>query len=375
MKLLLAGGGTGGHVNPAIAIAEAMKRRHKDLELAFVGRTGGEENRAVSSRGFKLYTVDIKGFSRKISADTLKSAFLALKSLKSAERIISDFEPDVIVATGGYVCWPIVKTGIKMKIPTLMHESNIYPGLVTRMLGGKCDKLLLNSEKSTAFLKNPENCIALGNPLRESFFKTSKAAARKELGIKNGEIFILSFGGSLGSEKINEAVLELMKSYTSKAQGVVHLHSAGERYFEKINEENKELTSGFDNCKIQPYIDNMASAMSAADIVISRAGAMTLTEIAKCAAAAILIPSPNVADDHQRKNAEALVKAGAAIMITEDSLDSELLGNKVFELITNKDLRASLSENIKKFYDPHSSIKICNEIDAAVIDKTFSAEK
>ncbi len=363
MRLLFAAGGTGGHINPAIAIAEAMKRRHGDIEIAFVGRSGGEENKAVLNKGFKLYTIDIKGLPRKISSDALKSALLAIKSLGAAKKIIREFSPDAIIATGGYVSWPIVKAGIREAVPAFMHESNIYPGLVTRLLGSKCDCLFLNSDESLRFLKSDKNCMKVGNPLREDFFATSKSHSRSSLGIKSSEIFIVSFGGSLGSEKINSAVTSLMQNYTSKVPHIVHLHSSGTRYYEKIKAENKKFTLGFGGCKIKPYIDNMPTVISAADIVISRAGAMTLSEIAKCGSAAILIPSPNVADDHQRKNAEALANAGAAIMITEEELGSGILENKIYDLVTNRALRDSLSQSVGKFYDPNTCKKICLEIE------------
>ena len=370
MKLLLAGGGTGGHVNPAIAIAEAMKKRHVGLECAFVGRCGGEENRAITSRGYKLYTLNIRGLQRKFSKETLKSLFLAARSLSEAKKILRDFSPDVTVATGGYVCWPIVKESIRLGIPTLMHESNIYPGLVTRMLGGKCDTLLLNSEKSLAFLKETKNSKIVGNPLREDFFKSSRKQARSKLGIKDGEFFIVSFGGSLGSEKINEVIISVMKNYTSKTSSVKHLHSAGTRYFKTISEEHKDLISGTCGCFVKPYIDNMPTALLAADLVICRSGAMTVSEIACCGKAAILIPSPNVADDHQRKNAEVLNKANAAIMIKENELSSALLENKIFDIATDKNLRKSLENNIKKFHVSNTSELICKEIDKKIISAT-----
>ncbi len=374
MRLLLAAGGTGGHVSPAIAIAEAVRARYENPEIAFVGREGGEENNAVISRGFKLYTLEIRGLSRKISKEAIKSLSLALKSLGKAKRIIKEFSPDAIIATGGYVSWPIIKCGIKLGVPTLMHESNIYPGLVTRMLGKRCSALLLNSEESLMYLKKTENCVSVGNPLRHDFFKKSKRSARQILGIKDEEIFIVSFGGSLGSERINEAVIKIMNNYTSKVPSIRHLHSAGTRYFDRISQENRLLVKGVGGCKISPYIDDMPTALSAADIVISRSGAMTISEIAKCGCASILIPSPNVADDHQRKNAEALVKKGAAIMITEDKLDSDILENKLFDIITDKALREAMSEKVKTFHKPDTLDKICMNIEEAIGKNRSSAE-
>lgn len=374
MRLLLAGGGTGGHVYPAIAIAEAMKGRHRSIEIAFAGRDGGDENNAVVSHGFKLYTLNVRGLSRKISPDAVKSIYLAVKSLRGATAIIKEFKPDAIVATGGYVSWPILKRGIRMGIPTFIHESNIYPGLVTRMLGGKCNLLLLNSEQSVKFFKRIDNYKTVGNPLREDFFKQTKKSARESLGICDGEIFIVSFGGSLGSQCLNDTVVKLMNRY-SPDQSIRHLHSCGTRYYGEIKANHPRLTLGEGKCKIVPYISNMPTALTAADIAISRSGAITLSEIAKSGVPAILIPSPNVADDHQKKNAEALVKAGAALMIEESELSAKKLGEIISKIVSNRDLRIKLSQNIKGFYVPDSAVKICEEIEKAILKSKESADK
>ncbi len=373
MRLLLAGGGTGGHINPAIAVAEAMKRRHGDIEIAFVGREGGDENNAVTSRGFKLYTLRIRGLSRKLSADAVKSALLALRSLKGASEIINEFKPDAVIATGGYVSWPILKRSISAGIPTFLHESNIYPGLVTRMLGEKCDLLLLNSAESLKYLKKVKNYKVVGNPLREDFFKQTKRDARGTLGISGDCTFIVSFGGSLGSERLNEVIAEVMNGYTED-MNIRHLHACGTRYFEKIKESDPRLTCG-GKCKIVPYINNMPTALTAADIVISRSGAMTLSEIAKAGAAAILIPSPNVADDHQRKNAQTLANADAALMIPESELTADALGKRIREIISDRNLKTALSTNVKGFYVPDSAVKISEQIESAVANAKNSADE
>ncbi len=366
MRILFTGGGTAGHVNPAIAIAEAMQKRHTCISIGFVGREGGDENRAVRSHSYKLYTLNVRGIPRSVSLDAIKSGFLAIKALGKAKKIINDFKPDVIIGTGGYVSWPVLKSGISMGIPTLLHESNIYPGLVTRLLGRKCDMLLLNSEKSLSFLKGVKRFKAVGNPLRGEFSKTGYEGARHSLGIGRSDFFIVSFGGSLGSEKINNAIIELMKSYTSKSVIIKHLHSSGTRYYEKIISENEKLTLGLGNCTVKPYIDNMPTVLTAADLVISRSGAMTLSEIARVGVPAILIPSPNVADNHQYKNAKILSDAGAAIVLNESEIETEALKNCVFDLITDKKRRMKLKENVLKFHDPSSAEKICEQIERAV---------
>ncbi len=371
MKLLLAGGGTGGHVNPAIAIAQAMEKRYKDFECAFVGRRGGEENKAITERGYKLYTIDVKGLERRLSLDMLKSAYLAVRSLKKAREIIRDFAPDVTLGTGGYVCWPVIKESIKAGIPTLMHESNIYPGLVTRTLSKKCTAMLLNSEESKKFLKDSKNCIVTGNPLRGEFTQKTRKSARALLGINDGDFFIVSFGGSLGSKRINDTVIEIMSNESRNMRGVRHIHATGTRYFDEIKSAHGELTDGNNlKCTVKPYIDDMPSFLTAADLVICRSGAITLSEIAKAGVAAILIPSPNVADDHQRKNAEALADANAALMISEDELNEKTLKNKILELVSDGRKRRMLQENIKKFHIADSEEIICKQIERSIVKKT-----
>lgn len=371
MRLLLAGGGTGGHVNPAIAIAQAMERRHEHFECAFVGRRGGEENRAVSSLKYKLYTLDVKGLERKLSIDMLKSAYLAVRSLKDAREILREFAPDATLGTGGYVCWPIIKESIKAGIPTLMHESNIYPGLVTRTLGKNCNALLLNSEQTKAFLKSSKNCIVTGNPLRGEFAQKTKRGARASLGINESDFFIVSFGGSLGSKKINDTVIELMTEKSYRKLRIKHLHASGTRYFDEIKGARHALTDESDpNFSVKPYIENMPTVLTAADLVICRSGAITLSEISKAGVPSILIPSPNVAEDHQRKNAQALVNARAALMITEDELNADVLRNKISALISDVSRRHILQENIKKFHIANSEQIICEQIERSIIEKT-----
>ena len=357
MRILFAGGGTAGHINPAIGIAEEVLFRDRKSSVAFVGRRGGAENASITKGGYKLYTMNVKGLERKLTLRNIKSLFLAVKAMGDAKGIIRDFTPDVIVGTGGYVSWPILRYGIKAGIPTVMHESNVYPGLVTRKLSSKCDLTLLCSEDSIKHLKDPKRTAVVGNPLRRGFYEGTRNDARRALGIGSGDILIVSFGGSLGSEAINNEVIRLMEQYSLKDGRIRHIHSAGQRYYEKIRSSYPKLTSGDSGCIIKEYIDDMPRIMSAADIVISRAGAMTLSEIARAAVPAILIPSPNVADNHQLKNAEALARKDAAVLIEESDLNERLIGT-VKELAESAHLRKKLSKNVSALHKEHSAEKI-----------------
>lgn len=359
MKLILSGGGTGGHVSPALAIAEAVKKRHKDCEIMFIGREGGDENRPVKAAGYKIHELRVRGIKRKITLDNFKSLLLAIKAEREAYKIIRNFHPDAVVGTGGYVCWPVLHAASRAGIPTAIHESNLVPGLVTRTLAPRCTRVLLNYEKSREYLKRKDNLLTVGNPLRAEFQRLKRNEARAKLGIKPNEIYVVSFGGSGGAEILNETICKVMKEYSAEMRRLIHLHACGRRYFSKYKNALKN-TSG---CEIREYIDNMPYHLKAADIVICRCGAMTLSEIAASGAAAILIPSPNVTDNHQYKNGRYFSELGAAVMIEERDLTSERLMSEIKRLIDNKEERRSLSEKVKRLSDPSSAERIANEIE------------
>lgn len=362
MRILFCGGGTAGHVMPAVAIAEAVKERDKNCEILFVGRENGNENRAVINAHFPLKTIKICGLKRSLSPQNIKNIAVAISALSKAKKILRDFKPDVVVGTGGYVSWPIVKTAQKMKIKTVLHESNASPGLVTKMLGPSADLLLLNLQGSDEKFKRKDNVLTVGNPVRKEFYETSKISARKKLGIRKNELVITSFGGSGGSEVLNSTILKLMDSHTSKVQGIVHIHSAGVKYYDDIKASRPKYTDGSCRATVKPYIDNMAETVAASDIVISRCGAMSIAELAAAGKAAILIPSPNVTNDHQKKNAQHIANAGACIFIEEKNLTEHTLFDAVKRLEGDKKLRDGLGKKLENFYVPKSAEIICDAI-------------
>ena len=365
MKVLLCGGGTAGHVTPAVAIAEAILNSHRDTKLLFVGREGGFENGEITKKGYPLKTIEISGFKRKIGIENFKSAYKLLKSMKRAKEILREFMPDVVIGTGGYVCFPVLKMAERMKIPTVLHESNSTPGLSSRLLSAKCDRVLLNFQNTEGEYKEKRNIKVVGNPIREDFFKLSKSEARKRLNIKNDEIMILSVGGSGGAYALNQISLELMAKYSEKTKPVRHVHVSGKKYFETISERRKEEAKK-GGCEILPYIENMPLYLLGADIVISRCGAMTLSELSATAKAAILIPSPNVANNHQYKNALIFKEADAAIIIEEKDLTLERLKESVSEICKNKKKRSTLEKNIRQFYVRNAKERIVEEIESVV---------
>ncbi|MBQ8415155.1 MAG: undecaprenyldiphospho-muramoylpentapeptide beta-N-acetylglucosaminyltransferase [Clostridia bacterium] len=360
MRLLLCGGGTAGHVNPAIAIAEEALRQDKTTKILFVGREGGKENNLIKKAGFEIKTIKIQGLKRSLSPSNLGRVLSAIKAKKEAEKIIKDFMPDVIVGTGGYVCWPVVSAAKTMKVPRAIHESNFTPGLTTKLLSGKCDRVFLGVEDTKHYLSKKAKTLTVGNPTRETFKKVSRHEARRSFGIADKELFILSFGGSIGSEKLNSVVLEVMEKHSAKKDEVKHLHATGERYFSEIKSEYK---AGLKNgCAIVPYIDNMPVAMKAADIVICRSGAMTVSEIVEAGVASILIPSPNVSGNHQYHNAKRISDLGAAILIEEKDLDTEGLTNKLILLENDKNGRKNRAKKLKELFIENSAKLIVEEL-------------
>ncbi len=368
MRILFCGGGTSGHISPAIAMAEILSESKYKCECAFVGRSGGEENQAIINGGYKLYTLDIEGISRTLSRKTIKSAVKAVRSLKKAGEIIDEFHPDIIIGTGGYVCWPIIKVGIKKKVKTAIHESNAVPGLVTKLLAPKCNAVLINLKDTKKRLPKCKSLYVIGNPMRRGFETKDKTECRKELGVKDGEVLIVSFGGSIGSKRLNEVLTEVMKKYSLKNARVRHIHGTGRRYYPEYREKYPELCYGIGKCKIVPYIENMPKLLRAADIAITRCGAITLSELACAEVCAILVPSPNVSGNHQVKNGEYIANGGGAIMIEEHLLEEERLIDTLKSLVNNPEKRLEYSQKIQRLCPSDTKEKFLSFIEEIIYE-------
>lgn len=367
MRVLLTGGGTAGHINPALAIAETIKQNAPGAEIAFVGIPNGKETDLVPRAGYPLYFVHSVGFHRPIlSPRNLRAAWYALISPceKKTRKILDDFRPDIVIGTGGYACWPIMKAAINRGIPTAVHESNAMPGLAVRMLKGRVDRIWVNFERTAELIELPEKTLRVGNPLRREFGTMSYEAARKRLGIAPDQLLLLSFGGSLGAQAVNDAAFEVMQEYASQHKEVLHIHVTGKGNFQ--SEEEKFRAAELDacpNCVLKDYLYDMPIYMAAADLVIARAGAMTTSELARMGKAAILIPSTNVVDNHQFVNAETLAKAGAAYLLEEKDLETAGSAAKaVQELLEDSAKRESMQSAIRKFADRDANRLIWQEI-------------
>lgn len=365
MRVLMTGGGTGGHVNPAIALADLIKKSIPGAEIAFVGTERGIENKLVPQSGYRLYHVNVSGFSRKhlISKANLKALYYALTSPREAKKIIKEFRPDLVIGTGGYVSWPLIVAASRMHIPTIVHESNATPGLTVKKLQKYADEILVNFSETAEELTEADRVIRVGNPLRGDFGRYNKAEARRELGIRDDEVFILSYGGSMGAEKVNHAMLDVMVGYDLANFSVRHLHATGKiEYEESMRRFAEAGLVGNKRIRMQEYIYDMPLQMAAADLVVCRAGAMTITELAMMGKASILIPSPNVTNNHQYKNAAVLAKAGAAVLVPEKELTADRIISEIRALVEDSDKRSGLETRIRMFADGDTSKLVLNEI-------------
>ena len=366
MKILMTGGGTGGHVYPAIAIAETLKANFPDVEIAFVGTPRGIENKICRSAGYRIYHVDIMGIKRSLSPSNIKALYLATVSPRRAKKIIDEFKPDAVIGTGGYVCWPLCVAASRAGIPTILHESNVYPGLAVRKLQKKVDKILLNFSDTAGYLKaeTAERLVTVGNPLRGGFSSMKREDARGKLGIETvGQKMILSYGGSRGAGRINEVMIEFMKKYAPSHPDVIHVHATGDIGAAAFRERfAAEGLDKLENIKIYEYIEDMPVKMAAADVVICRAGAMTVSEIAMMKKPAIFIPSPNVAENHQFKNAKLLADNGAAVVMEEKDLSPDGLYKAIDRLLYDDKARADMAEKAGSFSNSNANKQIYDEI-------------
>ncbi len=368
MRVLMSGGGTGGHVNPAIAIADMIKIREPDSEIAFVGTERGIENKLVPAAGYKLYHVDVRGIRRKLTLENLRALWLSVTSVYKAKKLIREFRPDIVIGTGGYVCWPIVKAAVKLDVPSMLHESNAQPGMAVRMLNADVDCLLVNFEQTIERLERTKRAVHVGNPLRGEFASISPEEARAKLGIAGKyRSFLLSYGGSMGAERVNDEVLELMRDYSAKHPELLHMHATGSIEHEAASEKFRSFgLDGCKNIKLEEYIYDMPLCMAAADLVICRAGAITLSELAALGKPSILIPSPNVTDNHQYKNAKVLADAGAAVLIEEKELSDGRLEREVAEILSDKERMKRMSEAASSFSVANTDELIYSEIEKLV---------
>lgn len=349
MRCIFTGGGTLGHTNPAIAVAEQVRKEDNGAEILFVVRENGKENEAIIKRGFEIKEIPSKGLSRSSNIMAgAQTAATAIRGILHCMKIIKSFQPDFIFGTGGYVSFAPLVAGTMLRIPTFVHESNSVPGLVTKITTKLGATPLVNMEATKEHLKSKKTCHVVGMPTLPDFDTISKSEARRRLGIGEDKVYVISFGGSGGSSVMNDTVLEIMRKRNG-GNRILHLHATGEKYFDFARKKYPALTEGKHGQKIVARIENMALHMSAADIVICRCGAATLSEISSLGKAAILIPSPNVTNNHQYENGKCLSNKSAAIMIEENLLTEILLNEKINLLANSEYTRKTLEKNASRF--------------------------
>ncbi len=352
MRILFATGGTAGHINPALAVASYIRETVPDSEIMFVGTSDHMEARLVPSAGFDFKTIKISGFKRSLSpsaiSHNIKTVLRLIKSSGESKKIITDFKPDVVVGFGGYVSGPVLQSAVKLGIPTCIHEQNAFPGITNKTLAKEVDKVMLTVEDAKKHLE-PKNPVEVtGLPVRGELLNADKEMARAKLGIPDDKYLVLSFGGSLGAKPINEAMYDVLIS-SAATEKYYHIHSVGTNGSEFLD---KFAAEGFVNGKkgtveVRQYIDNMDVCMAAADLVIGRAGASSLSEIEAMGKASILIPSPYVAENHQYHNAMALVNRNAGFIVEEKDLTPTLLASKIDDLLSNRDKLKEVEKNAK----------------------------
>ncbi len=341
MHILFAGGGTAGHINPALAVAGYIKTKQPDAKLSYIGKDGGLEATLVADAGIDFYPIKVEGFQRSLSLNNIKRNVIALQRVFSASnrarRLLRELKPDIVMGTGGYVSGPVLREAAKLGIKTVIHEQNAFPGVTTKMLTSKVDRVMLAMPEAEKHLTLKNKPVITGNPVRESVLHGDPAVAKAKLGAE-GQTVVLSFGGSLGARPINDAVAGFI-SKNHKRSDIYFLHATGKNGYEKFIEKMKSagVDLSADNIDIRPYISDMDICMAAADLVVCRAGAITLSELQICGKASVLIPSPYVAENHQYHNAMTLVNAGAASIIEEKDLSTEALDTKISSMIFSKE--------------------------------------
>lgn len=367
MKYILTCGGTAGHINPALAVAGRLKELMPDCEILFIGAEGKMETELVPREGYEIKTLKITNLSRAMNLDGLRHNLDTLKnvavSTREAKCIIRDFEPDAVIGTGGYVCYPVLTAASSLKIPTAVHESNAVPGLTTKLLAAHVDKVMVGFEESRAEYPHPDRVEVTGTPVRGEFAAYSKELAKKELGLDPEEPLVVSVWGSLGAAHMNKIMGELIPMLSDKRE--FHLiHSVGARYFADFMQRLNERTPDFAEfgADVRQYIYDMPRVMAAADLILCRAGASTLSELAYMAKPVIIVPSPNVTNNHQEKNARVLEKAGGAKVFLEGEFDAGALLDTVRALLRDKRQLEAMSEAMRSLAIPGATNKICDII-------------
>lgn len=368
MNVIFTCGGTGGHINPAIAVANTWRQRHPDSNILFIGAKDRMEEKLVPAAGYRLETIPASGMRRGLSWDALKYNFRSVKYVFQAvgrcKRIIQEFHADVVVGTGGYASFPALYAASLTGVPTCVHEANAMPGLTTRMIADRADKVLTCFPESAKYYRHPERVEVVGMPVRSEFIFTKKEDARRELGLDDRPLIVSAFG-SQGAKAMNERMAQLFALEMEAGYPYQHMHATGsygkDWMPEAVKKQGVDLSENKGITMLE-YIYNMPTVMAAADVIISRAGAASCNEIAASGTPCILIPSPNVTDNHQEKNARALSDNGAAVLMLEKDCTAQALLNEINALLDDGDRRTKMELALQKMCVLDSAERLCDII-------------
>ena len=365
MNVIFTCGGTGGHINPAIAVANLIKERNPGCNILFIGAKGHMEEQLVPKAGYRLECLPGSGLSRGKNLAAVKKNIQAVKcvfdAVSQCKKIIKDFKPDVIIGTGGYASFPALYAGSKLGIPTCVHEANAVPGLTTKMAANLADQVLVCFEESKKYYKNPEKVEVVGMPVRREFWETDRQKAREELGIGDKPLLVSTFG-SQGARAMNQMVAELFALEQKDDFPFHHIHAVGSFGWSWMPDLVKEKGVELEKCPtidMREYVYNMPTVLAAADVVIGRAGSGTCNEIAASAVPCILIPSPNVTNNHQEKNARVLESGGGAVVLLEQQADAKCVYAEIKSLMQNQSRSQQMRENLRKMAVADSTDRIC----------------
>ena len=354
MKIVVSGGGTGGHIYPALALIREIQKVNKNVEFLYIGTQNGLESKLVPRENIPFKSIHITGFKRKLSFENVKTVFRFLKGVQDSKKMLKDFNPDIVIGTGGYVCGPVVYAAAKRRIPTVIHEQNSVPGLTNKFLSRYVNKIAICFEEAKEFFPS-EKTVFTGNPRASEVTGKDGMKGRLSAGLSTTKPAVLIFGGSRGARPINEAVVKALPEFANKAYQVLYV--TGDVHYEDVKKE-AELVGNPNNVVIKPFIHNMPEVLVGMDLVVSRAGATTLAEITSLGIPSILIPSPYVTNNHQEKNARSLSDHGAAQLLLEKELTSNTLVGHIEKILLNQQTIEEMKQKSKKMGVPDAASRL-----------------
>ncbi|MCK0470664.1 undecaprenyldiphospho-muramoylpentapeptide beta-N-acetylglucosaminyltransferase [Halalkalibacter sp. APA_J-10(15)] len=359
MRVVVSGGGTGGHIYPALALIKEMKRINSDVEILYVGTEKGLESEIVTREQIPFKSIPITGFKRSISLENIKTVYRFLSGTRKMKSLLREFKPDVVIGTGGYVCGPVVYAAAKLKIPTVVHEQNSVPGLTNKFLSKYVDKVAICFEEAKHFFPS-QKVVLTGNPRASEVMNVDASAGRRSLSLNEHQKTVLIVGGSRGARPINEAFLTIIGKLKHKSYQIVYV--TGTVHYDRIMEQMKKHDHP-QNVTIKPFIHNMPDVLGAVDLIVARAGATTLAEITALGLPSILIPSPYVTNNHQEKNAQSLANNNAAIVLKETEMSGDLLLEEIDHILTSEDKWMQMSTSSKELGLPNAARHLYEVLD------------